>query len=138
MLAKRIIPCLDVQDGMVVKGIHFEGIREVGDPVECAVAYDRQGAVRGQRAGQVRGLARRGDDDAEALRPGAEGEFPRLLRRAVRAHHARLGLYAELAELPDGLFNDGPVAVAAHDYGGLLLSHALPPKKYVKATGLCP
>ena len=44
MLAKRIIPCLDVQDGMVVKGIHFEGIREVGDPVECAVAYDRQGA----------------------------------------------------------------------------------------------
>ena len=34
MLAKRIIPCLDVQDGMVVKGIHFEGIREVGDPVE--------------------------------------------------------------------------------------------------------
>ena len=39
MLAKRIIPCLDVQDGMVVKGIHFEGIREVGDPVECAVAY---------------------------------------------------------------------------------------------------
>lgn len=44
MLAKRIIPCLDVQDGMVVKGIHFEGIRGVGDPVECAVAYDRQGA----------------------------------------------------------------------------------------------
>ena len=41
---ERIIPCLDVQDGMVVKGIHFEGIREVGDPVECAVAYDRQGA----------------------------------------------------------------------------------------------
>ena len=44
MLAKRIIPCLDVRDGKVVKGIHFVGIREVGDPVECAVAYDRQGA----------------------------------------------------------------------------------------------
>lgn len=44
MLAKRIIPCLDVRDGKVVKGIHFVGIREVGDPVECAIAYDRQGA----------------------------------------------------------------------------------------------
>lgn len=44
MLAKRIIPCLDVRDGRVVKGIRFVGIREVGDPVECAVAYNRQGA----------------------------------------------------------------------------------------------
>lgn len=44
MLAKRIIPCLDVQDGKVVKGINFIGIKEVGDPVECAIEYDRQGA----------------------------------------------------------------------------------------------
>ncbi len=44
MLAKRIIPCLDVRDGRVVKGINFVGIKEVGDPVECAIAYDRQGA----------------------------------------------------------------------------------------------
>ena len=44
MLAKRIIPCLDVRDGKVVKGVNFIGIREVGDPVECAVEYDRQGA----------------------------------------------------------------------------------------------
>lgn len=44
MLAKRIIPCLDVRDGKVVKGVNFVGIREVGDPVECAVAYNRQGA----------------------------------------------------------------------------------------------
>jgi cyclase len=44
LLAKRIIPCLDVRDGRVVKGIHFVGIREVGDPVECAREYDRQGA----------------------------------------------------------------------------------------------
>lgn len=47
MLAKRIIPCLDVRNGMVVKGINFEGIKEVGDPVECAVAYDRPGADAG-------------------------------------------------------------------------------------------
>ena len=44
MLAKRIIPCLDVRDGLVVKGINFVGIKEVGDPVECAMEYDRQGA----------------------------------------------------------------------------------------------
>lgn len=44
MLAKRIIPCLDVRDGKVVKGINFVGIKEVGDPVECAAVYDAQGA----------------------------------------------------------------------------------------------
>lgn len=44
MLAKRIIPCLDVRDGKVVKGINFVGIREVGDPVECAEMYNAQGA----------------------------------------------------------------------------------------------
>ncbi|MDR2132446.1 MAG: imidazole glycerol phosphate synthase subunit HisF [Clostridiales Family XIII bacterium] len=44
MLAKRIIPCLDVRDGKVVKGINFVDIKEVGDPAECAIAYDAQGA----------------------------------------------------------------------------------------------
>ncbi|MCD7892017.1 MAG: imidazole glycerol phosphate synthase subunit HisF [Ruminococcus sp.] len=44
MLAKRIIPCLDVRSGKVVKGVNFEGIRDVGDPVECAEEYNRQGA----------------------------------------------------------------------------------------------
>lgn len=44
MLAKRIIPCLDVRDGRVVKGVNFQGIKEVGDPVECAEEYNRQGA----------------------------------------------------------------------------------------------
>ena len=44
MLAKRIIPCLDVKEGRVVKGINFEGLRDAGDPVECAAAYDDAGA----------------------------------------------------------------------------------------------
>ncbi len=44
MLAKRIIPCLDVKDGKVVKGVNFVDIKEVGDPVECAIEYNRQGA----------------------------------------------------------------------------------------------
>lgn len=44
MLAKRIIPCLDVRNGKVVKGVNFEGVRDVGDPVECAEEYNLQGA----------------------------------------------------------------------------------------------
>lgn len=44
MLSKRIIPCLDVKDGKVVKGVHFVGLKDVGDPVECAGEYNRQGA----------------------------------------------------------------------------------------------
>lgn len=44
MLAKRIIPCLDVRNGKVVKGVNFEGIKDVGDPVECAEEYNKQGA----------------------------------------------------------------------------------------------
>ena len=44
MLTKRIIPCLDVKDGRVVKGINFVGLRDAGDPVECAQVYNAQGA----------------------------------------------------------------------------------------------
>lgn len=44
MVAKRIIPCLDVKDGAVVKGINFEGLKEVGDAVAMGVEYSRQGA----------------------------------------------------------------------------------------------
>ncbi|HEY8841739.1 MAG TPA: HisA/HisF-related TIM barrel protein, partial [Candidatus Dormibacteraeota bacterium] len=44
MPAKRIIPCLDVDDGRVVKGVRFEDIRDAGDPVELAALYDREGA----------------------------------------------------------------------------------------------
>lgn len=44
MYAKRIIPCLDVKNGRVVKGTSFVNLRDAGDPVECAVEYDKQGA----------------------------------------------------------------------------------------------
>src|SRR5213079_821297 len=43
-LAKRIIPCLDIADGRVVKGINFVGLRDAGDPVEVARRYEEQGA----------------------------------------------------------------------------------------------
>ena len=44
MLARRIIPCLDVAGGRVVKGVHFEALRDAGDPVEQAARYDAEGA----------------------------------------------------------------------------------------------
>lgn len=44
MLKRRIIPCLDVKNGRIVKGVHFKGLRDAGDPVEAARAYDAQGA----------------------------------------------------------------------------------------------
>ena len=44
MLGKRIIPCLDVKAGRVVKGVNFVGLRDAGDPVECAQRYDAMGA----------------------------------------------------------------------------------------------
>ena len=44
MLAKRIIPCLDVKDGRVVKGVNFVNLRDAGDPVEVASAYEIEGA----------------------------------------------------------------------------------------------
>ena len=44
MLARRVIPCLDVQNGRIVKGVRFVDLADAGDPVEAALAYDRQGA----------------------------------------------------------------------------------------------
>ena len=44
MLAKRVIPCLDIKDGRTVKGVNFENIKDAGDPVELAVFYSQQGA----------------------------------------------------------------------------------------------
>src|SRR5205085_2030102 len=44
MLNKRIIPCLDVKDGRVVKGVNFVSLQDAGNPVDCAKAYDQAGA----------------------------------------------------------------------------------------------
>ena len=43
-LATRVIPCLDVDDGRVVKGVNFQNLRDAGDPVELAARYDAEGA----------------------------------------------------------------------------------------------
>ncbi len=72
MLTARIIPCLDVQDGRVVKGVRFQGLRDAGDPVERAALYEEQGAdeivlldvsatpqARGHARGTVRAVRER-------------------------------------------------------------------------------
>ena len=68
MLAKRIIPCLDVKDGRVVKGVNFVNLRDAGDPVEQAMIYDAEGAdelvflditASHERRGIVRDMVRR-------------------------------------------------------------------------------
>ena len=69
MLASRVIPCLDIRDGRVVKGVRFSGLRDAGDPVESAAMYERQGGDeivlldvsatpegRANAAGTVRGV----------------------------------------------------------------------------------
>ena len=43
-LKTRLIPCLDIRDGRVVKGIKFQGLRDAGDPVDCAQRYEADGA----------------------------------------------------------------------------------------------
>ncbi len=63
MLKARVIPCLDVKDGRVVKGSSFVNLRDAGDPVEQAIIYDKEGAddVRIQYGGSVK------PDNIEAL-----------------------------------------------------------------------
>ena len=106
MLAKRIIPCLDVRNGKVVKGVNFEGIKDVGDPVLSAEEYNKQGADeivfyditasfegRGVFLDVVRETAKKVfvlltvgggiktvDDIREALRAGADKVSVRLYR----------------------------------------------------------
>ena len=83
MLAKRIIPCLDVTGGRVVKGVNFVGLRDAGDPVELAARYDAEvsqhRAAEGARATGEHG-AEVGDDAAH-LGNGAQ-------RRGERTSHA--------------------------------------------------
>ncbi len=59
MLTKRIIPCLDVKDGRVVKGVQFVDLRDAGDPVEAAAAYDRAGATMKMILKKMKNMRRR-------------------------------------------------------------------------------
>ena len=88
-LAKRIIPCLDVADGRVVKGVNFVNLRDAGDPVEIARRYDEQGAdelafLDIQASVETRGLALR--HDRGGRRPGVHSAYRGRRRDAGRGH----------------------------------------------------
>jgi cyclase len=73
--ARRIIPCLDVKDGRVVKGVKFQGLRDAGDPAELAVRYEQEGA-----------------DEVVFLDIGASVEGRAMMRDAVRRAAERLSI----------------------------------------------
>ena len=83
-VAIRVIPCLDVDAGRVVKGVNFEGLRDAGDPVELAHRYDRAGADE---------LTKKGAGDRHALRIGI---------RCERASHRFFKRYGERFEDSEG------------------------------------
>ncbi len=111
MLARRVIPCLDVADGRVVKGIRFVNLRDAGDPVELAVQYDREGAdelvflditASHERRGIMEDVVRR---TAEVLTiPFTVGGGLRSvedLRRMLLAGADKVGLNTAAVERPD-------------------------------------
>ena len=72
-MAIRVIPCLDVKDGRVVKGVNFVGLRDAGDPVELAAEYGRLGADE-VPAGPVAPLMALGSGHPPAWRSGSAGD----------------------------------------------------------------
>ena len=102
MHTKRIIPCLDVNAGRVVKGVNFVNLIDAGDPVECALAYDKAGAdelvflditassdARDTVVDMVRAVA-------ESVRLAAVSEPWMILRRYLERELIRLRLIQQL------------------------------------------
>ncbi len=122
MLAKRIIPCLDVTDGRVVKGTNFVNLRDAGDPVECAVEYNNQGAdelvflditassdERNTMIDVVRETARR------CFMPLTVGGGIRTvddMRKMLRAGADKVGVNTAAVNRPE-VINEGSVAFGA-------------------------
>jgi len=110
VLAKRIIPCLDVKAGRVVKGVNFENLRDAGDPVEIARRYDAEGAdelvflditASHENRGILLDVVRRTAE--EVFMPLTVGGGVRtvddaLFRQAGRMHHLIQTMYEEGAQ----------------------------------------
>ncbi|MRN56700.1 imidazole glycerol phosphate synthase subunit HisF [Paenibacillus monticola] len=102
MLAKRIIPCLDVKDGRVVKGVNFVNLRDAGDPVELAALYDHEGAdelvfldisasVEG-RATMVEVVRQTAGEIAIPFTVGGGISTPEDMKRILRAGADKIGI----------------------------------------------
>lgn len=122
MLAKRIIPCLDVDGGRVVKGVKFVEIRDAGDPVEAAVAYDAQGADELVFLDITASCDNR-DTMVDVVRRTAEQVFMPLtvgggirevadMRRMLRAGADKISINTSAVNRPE-LINEGCAAFGA-------------------------
>ncbi|MDI4648822.1 imidazole glycerol phosphate synthase subunit HisF [Cohnella hashimotonis] len=116
MLAKRVIPCLDVKDGRVVKGVNFVNLRDAGDPVELAEIYDREGAdelvfldisasVEG-RATMVDVVRRTAGEITIPFTVGGGISTVEDMKRLLRAGADKIGINTAAIRNPD-LISDG-------------------------------
>lgn len=114
MLAKRIIPCLDVKDGRVVKGVNFVNLRDAGDPVELAAIYDREGAdelvfldisasVEG-RATMVEVVRQTAGEIAIPFTVGGGISTPDDMKRILRAGADKIGINTAAVNNPQLIF----------------------------------
>lgn len=114
MLAKRIIPCLDVKDGRVVKGVNFVNLRDAGDPVELAAIYDREGAdelvfldisasVEG-RATMVEVVRQTAGEIAIPFTVGGGISTPDDMKRILRAGADKIGINTAAVKNPQLIF----------------------------------
>ena len=140
-LAKRIIPCLDVRDGRVVKGIRFEGLRDAGDPVEQAVRYDRE------RADELCFLDITASHEArpallDVVRRTADAVFiPLTVGGGVRSlddFHALLGAGADKVSVNTAALRDPELISRAADHFGSQCVVAATDARRVSAPGEAP
>ena len=140
-LAKRIIPCLDVRDGRVVKGIRFEGLRDAGDPVEQAVRYDRE------RADELCFLDITASHEArpallDVIRRTADSVFIPLTVgggvRSVDDFHALLGAGADKVSVNTAALRDPALISRAADHFGSQCVVAAVDARRVTAPGEAP
>lgn len=111
MKTARVIPCLDVDDGRVVKGVNFVGLRDAGDPVELAARYDDQGADEviflditassGNRATMVDVVARAAEEVFIPLTVGGGVRSVDDARRLLRAGADKVGVNTAAVDRPD-------------------------------------
>jgi cyclase len=111
MLAKRIIPCLDVKEGRVVKGTRFLNLRDAGDPVEVAALYDQQGAdelvflditaSHERRAIMIDVVARTADQAFMPLTVGGGIRSPEDIRALLRAGADKVSLNTAAVQEPE-------------------------------------
>jgi len=139
MLCKRLIPCLDVKDGRVVKGVRFVDLRDAGDPVEAAQAYDAQGAdelvfldIAASHEGRETMLdvvRRTAERIYMPLTVGGGVRTPGDVRTLLRAGADKVSLNTAAVERPE------VVRDAAHAFGSQCIVVAIDAKREPGAGG---